>query len=993
MADPRQPAPEVGPDAPARGAALELGSLRAPHGVELSDPLSPLVYAWLVDFAKAVRGVRVYAENNEMFQTFVDRALAGLGPIFEQVAELNISVREDRLLFNGDSVLVDADREEGIPFIFYRNAFRRFTLLRGIERDELIALMRAIVTDYGGADYTGEDLVTALWRMSLPHLRYLTIDALTSSAGGQTVDVETKRLQANIEDIVAAIYRHNAVGDDDDDVVAGVSITKEDLEALKEIRTESVEDLEILDRVTERAIADIPQDDLQRMQRALARETHDELVRRVMGIFLRILFREQSGRESAGTIQTIHQLFDSMVLSGRFDEARELVERLRHSANHAEDLREMHIARHLLGMFTTPSRVAAVLEAFNEEYGSSTVADKVAFLRSLGSGVVPTLLEQLETLATPGHRRLVCEVIVEFGVPEPIELMRQIEGAKWFVVRDILGLAQHHPPQRISAIIATALKHEHPKVRQHAVGMLRAYRPGLADKILAERLHDDEIDVRLAAARVAAARRSSNCAVELERLLSDDSVFDREPRELRTLMAAYAAIAGQEAVPLLDKILSPSFFARLKSLDAQIAAAFALASIGGEGATAALQRGARTLSTKVREACKRALAKELGKGESREDILAGRGLRIPDASTTNPDAPLPKREAEADPTPSGGTPLDPTPPRGNSADVEFSVGPTSDLQGELASGPAFELEISGSVESTAALHHLERDRPSLPRVDAPHPVREQMPDNLPLPPAPDPSVDAGPSERVFTREELTGRLPPAPGAFAEPPGPPRGPEEALRPAAPPEARTESLRAPEPADAPEESQRAYDEVQRELMAYLGFEPEGAAPELEPAPSYEQRLDPRPSAEHDPPSRPDVETSRVPEPTLASQPRFGGAAAESGIFEGAVRDSAPEWGVPTGPRIPPEVAREDDLDIPIEAPTEIEEIPARAYEARVLGVHGTASTRPPPSEAATDVGPRPHRAPPPEAVTEVERRRPSRIEIDDLVLDDDKEGDPK
>ncbi|CAN0592134.1 unnamed protein product, partial [Laminaria digitata] len=191
-----------------------------------------------------------------------------------------------------------------------------------------------------------------------------------------------------------------------------------------------------------------------------------------MDIFLHILFREQSSRESTATIQIIQQLFESMVFGGRYDEARELVERLRHSAVHGDDLREMHISKHLVQMFASENRVVPVLEAFNDEYKTSSVADKIRFLRALGPSIAPILLRSLETLTTPGHRRLICELIIECGVPEPVELMRHINGAKWFAVRDILSLAQQHPPERISVLIASGLRHDHPKVRQYAVGML-----------------------------------------------------------------------------------------------------------------------------------------------------------------------------------------------------------------------------------------------------------------------------------------------------------------------------------------------------------------------------------------------------------------------------------------------------------------------------------------------------------------------------------------
>ncbi len=1003
MTDSRPHEQESEPSAPS--GPIHIGTPK----VEFEHASSSKINLWLNDLSKAIRSVRVYAENNEMFVKLVDRAVNGLQAILLECPELSLSVREDRLLFSGDAVHINSDRQEGLPFVLYRNAFRRITFLQGMDRNELVEFMRAITTDYSAnSDYESEDLVAALWRLALPHLHYLTIDAISggSGAGADDVSDDAKRIQASIEDIVAAIYR-STPNEDPDDIVAGVSITKEDLEALKEIREEAPEDLEALDHDTVRAIADIPAAKLDLILQEVGNENHVDLVRRVMEIFLHVLFKEQTGVESAATINVIQQLFESMVLGGRFGEAEELVVGLRQRAAHTDDLRQMHIANHLLGMFASENRIIPVIEAFNDEYNTSSVADKIRFLRALGPTISPILLGSLGTLTTPAHRRLVCELIVECGVPEPADLMKQMADEEWFAVRDILSLAQKHEPERIAPLVASALRHPHPKVRQFAVGMLRGYAVGIADRLLGERINDDEIDVRLAAARVAAARRSEPCLRELEHLLNDERTFEREPRELRTLMAAYGAIAGDGAVVLLDKLLSPGFFTRLKALDVQIAAAFALGSIGGPQASAALQKGSRTLNTKVREACRRALAREQNKGERGDDVLTSDALRIPDSATTSPNQPLPERAV-----------ADPTPPRGNSMDIDFTVGNTEDVPGLLAGAPAFSLDHACMESATISMHPIDRERPILPRVDSVKAAPEAMPFNLPPIPT----------------SEVTFEIPPTP------PVPRPAPVVAFVAPASAEAMTQSIRPPSAMD--EQAlieEQTHDDIQRELMAYLGlegeaisspdpvvappapaltFEPvpiletlpavgpasvepasvEPAAPYVVPAPEIVPSLafEPLPTAAVVDASRATLPPSEsvpalafepLPEHSVTPKffdrlhsasgadasvadsgpvavpglPRFGGAASDSGAWSGAPCGpaSSPAWGAPSGASLP-QGAGLDSLQIgsPVEADPQDPEMPPRFL----------------PVEPATEV------APPP---------RPT-IPVDDLFLDEDGGG---
>ena len=728
------------------------------------DPaLVPDLQVWLGDVVKAVKGFRVYADNNEMLLKFVDHAFVGLEFLLGRDPELTLSIREDRILYGKEVVHVSTDRDEGLPFLLYRNAFRRIVLVRGMTRDELVGLMRAFSTDFASYDHTGEDLVTTLWRLQLPHVRYLTIDALSSSksdAGDDQERAEIERIQGDIENIVAAIYKTGAA---DDDLVAGVSISQEDLEALRTVRAESPEDLEMLDHATERAIIDVPDGQLKRVQDDLQSENREELTRSVLNILIQILFRETSSQQSAMTIDLIQQLFDAMVLARRYRDATQLLYKLREYADSGETMQEVHVARHLLGMFAADSKVFPVLSTLNEQHYSVSSSELFEFLKALGPSVSPILVRALDSLTSPAHRRATCDLIVQLGVPSLADLATTASSAKWFVVRDILGLAQQYPLTDIGALVSMGLNHEHPRVRQLAVGMLRGYGRGAADQALAGRVHDEDIEVRLAAYRVAAARRSRDVMPALEQVLNDDKLSQREVRELRLLMAAYAAIGGISAIGVLSTVLNAGLIASLTNTDAQVAAAYALASIGPEAA-GALQRGARTLNPKVREACRRALGRDLQRRQAQRELLRG---RLP--GTTEAERPL----SEAVPTSSES----PT----ASIDVDFRVSETGSID-PLADAPPLRINAPLPEAPPMAVPPAGRPRPPIPRVDGPSEHPDEVPMNLPPPPSRDlpasstgeiPLGDSGPrsSGRLnvlgdHSVDMVPNNLPPAPGGGA-----------------------------------------------------------------------------------------------------------------------------------------------------------------------------------------------------------------------------------
>ncbi len=676
--------------------------------------------AWFRDVVTGLKGLRVYAENNETLQLYLARIWDGLQRLHETEGELSLSIREDRILHAGEPVLVSEDRREGLPFLLYRNAFRRLTLASGMSRDELFAFLRALAHE--GMARGEDDLVSVLWRLELPHLRYVTIDTLTAAAGtaptrDEKADIE--RLQSEVESIVAAVYRSNTSGDD---IVAGVSITKEDLEALKEIREEP-EDLDSLDTITERAIFDVPAEDLERFTQALERESKDALIRRTMRVLLQILFQEQSGQDAFGAIDLLQQLMDSLLLDQRFVHATELVRLLNLHAQDTSDMQRMHVSRQLLVLFSSKSRIVPLLAALNDRALARSVSELVGFLRALGPGTVPAMLQALPNVESPVHRRVVRDLIIDLGVPSVHTLHAQLEGAEWFVVRDLLYMAEHHPPGEVGALVDHGLRHAHPRVREGGVKMLRAYGYGLADDRLARMLDDPDPDVRKAARRVAMRRSSPNAAKRIAQMIGAEQLSRLDAREQKELCRVYAHIKGREAVRPLAQLLRPGLLSSFKNTDLPVAAAHALSTLEEPEAKAELQRGARSLVPKIREVCKRALERA-DERESSGSFKTG--------------------------------------------DLEESSGEFPTLSLEQA--PAFTTELPKVVERTSSVVH--RPPPRAPTSF--HESLEGRSDVLPEPPSapPVPTTDLVLTEELVLPDESIEK----PTPFSEPPKPRRSSE-------------------------------------------------------------------------------------------------------------------------------------------------------------------------------------------------------------------------
>lgn len=603
-------------------------------GALASKRLEPVRY-FAAAFSKAVKSYNLYARNNEALIKFLDDAYRLSQSAMEAVGDIELNVRRDRLSCLGQEVLEDPDRETGIPFRLFREGVRRFTFEVGLEQDELNKVIEIIAKPPLTGDLD-EDMVSHLWRASIPHVRYVTLDvyAVTASADGASPEEEQaqEEIRQDLDRLLSAIYRGGAGAEG----VKTINISSDDLVALATLGEDREEETSRIGTATKRAIFNVGEQVVQQLRREVVEEKDQVLLDLTYDVLLGVLFRVKSGAESQKIIQELLNLFDSLLLSRDFRGAATLVQRMNDQA-HGDDLKNVAIVRQLLKLFASEQRLAQVTVAINDGVVSNT-AQVMPLLQALGPEVVPALMGLLHGLQQPQHRRLLCDMMVEVAPPS-IGLIQSAWGqGEWFVDRDLLYLAQKTGDPDAFSFVLSGCNHPHARVRQQALGMLQNTPPGPADGKLLQALLDDDSQVRITAVRTLMARRTAGVHERLQRVVTSEVFEEREPSEQRTFLVAYATLAGAAAVPVLDQILNGGqqqgggFLSRLKSrveatmqeladpkIELRCAAAVALGTIGAPGAADALHKGARSRDREIRDVCERSLAKRRGEFSIRGD--------------------------------------------------------------------------------------------------------------------------------------------------------------------------------------------------------------------------------------------------------------------------------------------------------------------------------------------------------------------------------------
>lgn len=142
-----------------------------PGKVKMVEPASQLVSQWLASVVRALRGMSMYADNNSRRKDFVDQSFSVLEDIFAKAMRVELVVADDHIAYGRDLVHYNPDPFESLPRLLFDGLVRKLTITRGMTALELVRLLSAIATDFSQPQNAGDDLVSILGRMALPHVR------------------------------------------------------------------------------------------------------------------------------------------------------------------------------------------------------------------------------------------------------------------------------------------------------------------------------------------------------------------------------------------------------------------------------------------------------------------------------------------------------------------------------------------------------------------------------------------------------------------------------------------------------------------------------------------------------------------------------------------------------------------------------------------------------------------------------------------------------
>ena len=527
---------------------------------------------------RAYRDTRFYPRDHPVALQSLDALARVLLRFVGDEGALTLTIEEGRLIYEEGEVYSHAETRDNLAFIMFRDGLRAITFQTGLEQPEIEALVDCL----SRADELvrlDQDLVTVFWEQDFAHIDYQAADPFL--AGGYL-------RHGTVDALRETVLRRLGEGElGDTDGVASAALGK----------------LAVVPRIDlpAAALALTPQEIEASEDAAAGAAT-------VLDDFALVLLEVISGRGSqttdAGVIgRAVHAIIQAFVESSDLQALTFFLDEL--EKLEAAGKCEAGLVSKMVAEAVSVGAVQFLMAGLGTA-SAERVAKVEDFLSLIRRWTYPTLLEVLaESPDRAVRKTLLATLRKEGGVP-PEFLSPWLQDKRWYVARNAAQLATVWRDPSLLAPLERLMRHPDPRVRREAGHALEAYGGEAALAGLARALEDPDPTMRILGARGVAqfGGREQEEVVAAQVLGRDFET--RSPEEIEAMLLAYARLAGERAVPFLDRFWRRRLL-RPRPVALRLAAVQALGMISGAGARGSLTDASKSGDGAIRRAANRAL--------------------------------------------------------------------------------------------------------------------------------------------------------------------------------------------------------------------------------------------------------------------------------------------------------------------------------------------------------------------------------------------------
>lgn len=496
-------------------------------------------------FAELKRDIKKTVFNKhrpEEFLSYFEGAHRRLNALLEVHDRLELKLEVSTIMLGSETVLEDDQREGNLTFPLWNEGVRLLVFQRGVRAEDILKFLDII---FGFTGPPSSDILSSLWKAELVGIEWVALSDFQIGEGDDNQDIEVE-----VEEVLS--YLQSALTSEQGDGAVAAKVSLADLD----LKLEDVERR----RMTEISADLVGGDDKVRIQQLIV-DDEKRLLDKICSVVFEVMTLEARESELEDIAAALEQLLDGLILEGKFGTINRVIEyseslAFRPDASTANRDLGRRIAERMMTLIQQPERVRGVSTALNA--GRVLSLDELrAFLKRLGPTSVVVLLELLDGLNNPTHRRAICDVLITIGGNAVPLFANRIKTASSNLAKDLFFvIAGINPPNKLD-ILEPALNSENAVLRMEVLNALASSRDDKSLRVVEDVFKNHEVpQMRAHAARMLANFDAQKAVMVLLPAAKHEG-FDLRPEgEQRAIYGSLAQIEHADARRFIENILA-----------------------------------------------------------------------------------------------------------------------------------------------------------------------------------------------------------------------------------------------------------------------------------------------------------------------------------------------------------------------------------------------------------------------------------------------------
>ncbi len=536
---------------------------------------------------KTKRAFEMYPSNNPMLVKFQEDLIKKFESFLDSEDRLTLIVRQQDIYYKGAPVYHNADKDDNLALIFYKDGLRELTFTKGFSGDEVMDFVEVIrARPELSAESFDDDVATLLWEKDFIHLSYYVVEEF---AEGSALE----------EDEVARILNKHKTSDGD--------LSEVYQDATEGEAGEAASDKEIFSPLEAismgfKGVFSLGEEEVKSLKEEMEALTDEAFLQGAINDLFESLYLDKGTPDFDILMNNLDSALVYLLHDGGFGTAGLILKRFRELTGESDTFGKKEVERIKASLKKAGSEasVRTATEILNT--GKDVSLDDFQFyLSQLEKSSVISLSNLMGDIQDIKYRKALIETIVVLGRDNIEVLASGLKDKRWQVVRNIVTILGRIGDKAALEHLKLSLKHPEPSVRREVVRALGMIGGPKAGDALLLAMDDQDPQIRMAALRFLPNAQSYAVLDNLMEIITRQDFSERALAEKRVLFEVLAEIGQDRVLPFMVKLLrKKALFGSAKKDEIRASAAYGLGNIHHQEALDALkkeQSGAKKGST------------------------------------------------------------------------------------------------------------------------------------------------------------------------------------------------------------------------------------------------------------------------------------------------------------------------------------------------------------------------------------------------------------